>query len=113
MLQLKKRIMRKIYRAFLLRSVAPFAFDCLAIIVLAFFATLFVSVRDVFLNLSTASGSGQLWRFSFSAVSETELTTKILLVVFGVAGFVAYKHLKRAVRAVRTVRKENEESSKP
>jgi len=101
---LKQRIMRRIYILYMLRTIAPFAFDCLVIIIVAFIATLFVSVKDVWENLSMAQDSGQLSSFSFSALSETELTTKLLLIVLGVVGYVTYRHLKRAWRAVRTLK---------
>jgi hypothetical protein len=96
--------MRRVYHVFMMRAIAPFAFDCLVIVIAAFAATLFVSVQDVWDNFLRAQSSGQLGTFSFSALEGTELTTKILLLIFGVAGFIAYKHLKRAVRAVRTIR---------
>ena len=101
---LRQRIMRRIYVVFLVRSMAPFAFDCLGIVVLAFIATLFVSIRHVWENLSMAQSSGNLSSFSLSAVSHTELETKFLLVVLGVIGFFAVRHLKRAVRAMKTLR---------
>lgn len=103
---LKQRIMRRIYILYMLRTIAPFAFDCLVIIIVAFIATLFVSVKDVWENLSMAQDSGQLSSFSFSALSGTELTTKLLLVVLGVVGYITYRHLKRAWRAVKTLRGE-------
>ena len=101
--ELKKRIMRRIYVVFLMRNAAPFAFDCACIAILAFIATFFVSIRDVLANLSVANADGGLTRFSASALSETELSTKFLLVAFGVVGFLAMRHLKRAVRAARLV----------
>ena len=103
---LKQRIMRKIYFLFMVRETAPFAFDCLLIVVFAFIATIFVSFKDVWGNLSAAQNSGNLSGFSLSAVSDTEFETKLLLVVLGVIGFYAVRHLKRAVRAVRTLREE-------
>lgn len=96
--------MRRIYFLFMVRNAAPLAFDCLAIVVVAFIATLFVSVRDVMANFSQAQGAGNMSAFSFSAVSETELETKILLVIFGIIGFFAVRHLKRAWRAVCTLK---------
>jgi len=101
---LKQRIMRRIYILYMLRTIAPFAFDCLIIIIVAFIATLFVSVKDVWKNLGMAQDSGQLSSFSFSALSETEITTKLLLIVLGVVGYITYRHLKRAWRAVRTLK---------
>lgn len=101
---LKQRIMRRIYFLFMVRNAAPFAFDCLAIVIVAFIATLFVSVQDVLANLSTAQTLGNLSGFSFSAVSDTELETKFLLVVLGVIGFYAVRHLRRAVKAVKILR---------
>ena len=101
---LKQRIMRRIYFIFLLHNTVPLAFDCFVLVVAAFIATLFVSLRDVFANLSLASGAGKLSAFSFSAFSETELETKLLLVVLGVVGYFAVRDLKRAWRAVRVIR---------
>lgn len=101
---LRQRIMRRIYFLFMVRNVAPFAFDCLVIIVVAFIATLFVSVKDVWGNFFAAQNSGNLSNFSLSAVSDTELETKLLLVLLGTAGFFAVRHLKQAWRAVRTLR---------
>lgn len=101
---LKQRIMRRIYFIFLLRNTAPLAFDCLVLVVVAFVATLFVSFRDVWANLSIASSGGSIAGFSFSAFTDTELTTKFLLLVLGVVGFLAVRDLKRAVRAIRTLR---------
>ena len=103
---LKQRIMRRIYLLFMVRNLSPFAFDCAVIAVLAFIATLFVSITDVWANLSIAGSGGNLSGFSLSAFSATELETKILLVIFGVAGFFAVRHLKQAVRAVRTLRQD-------
>ncbi|HBV00849.1 MAG TPA: hypothetical protein DEF00_00445 [Candidatus Taylorbacteria bacterium] len=100
----KQRIMRRIYFVFMVRNLSPFAFDCLAIVIVAFIATLFVSVNDVLLNLSTAQNSGNLSNFSLSAFSATELQTKLLLVVLGAIGFFAVRHLKCALRAVRTLK---------
>lgn len=101
---LKQKIMRRIYFVFMIRNLSPFAFDCLAIVIVAFIATLFVSVSDVLKNLSTAQNSGNLSNFSLSAFSATELQTKFLLVVLGTIGFFAVRHLKRAWRAVQTLR---------
>ena len=101
---LKQRIMRRIYFIFMVRNFSPFVFDCFLVIAAAFIVTLFVSVKDVLLNLTTAQNSGNLSNFSFSAFSGTELETKILLVVLGVIGFFLVRHLKQAVRAVRTLR---------
>ena len=100
---LKQRIMRRIYLVFMVRNLSPFAFDCLAIVIVAFVATLFVSVQDVLENLSAAQTSGNLSNFSLSAFSATEIETKILLIILGTIGFFAVRHLKRAVRAVRTL----------
>ena len=88
----------------MVRNFSPFVFDCFLVIAAAFIVTLFVSVKDVLLNLTTAQNSGNLSNFSFSAFSGTELETKILLVVLGVIGFFLVRHLKQAVRAVRTLR---------
>lgn len=109
---LKQRIMRRIYFLFMVRETAPLAFDCLGIVIVAFIATLFVSVKDVWGNLSMAQSSGNLSNFSLSAFSATELETKLLLVVLGVVGFFAVRHLKRAVRAMKTLR-QGAESPKP
>ena len=95
--------MRRIYFLFMVRETAPLAFDCLGIVIVAFIATLFLSVKHLFLNLSN---------FSLSAFSATELETKLLLVVLGVVGFFAVRHLKRAVRAMKTLR-QGAESPKP
>lgn len=96
--------MRRIYFLFLLRNTAPLAFDCLLLVIVAFVATLFVSFRDVWANLSTASSGGSIAGFSFSAFAETELATKFLLLALGVVGFLAVRDLKRAARAIRTLR---------
>lgn len=106
---LKQRIMRRIYFLFMVRNLSPIAFDCLLIVIVLFIATLFVSVNDVLDNLSTAQDSGNLSGFSFSAFSSTELQTKLLLVVLGVIGFFAVRHLKQAARAVRTLRQVEKE----
>ena len=102
---LRQRIMRRVYTLFLVRNFSPFAFDCAVIAGIAFIVTLFVSVKDVWDNFSTAQSSGSLSDFSFSAVSSTELETKLLLIVLGIIGFFAVRHLKQAVRAVRELRK--------
>lgn len=107
---LKQRIMRRIYFLFMLRNVAPFAFDCLIIVIIAFIATLFVSVKDVLANLSVAREASGIANFSLSAFSETELETRILLVVLGVVGFLAVRDIKRAWRAFRTLRMNKKES---
>ncbi|MDO8620160.1 MAG: hypothetical protein Q7R64_02325 [bacterium] len=106
---LRQRIMRRIYLLFMVRNLSPFAFDCVLIVATAFLVTVFVSVRDVLSNFSTAASGSNMLQFSVSAVSGTKLQTKLLLVVLGVVGFFAVRHLKQAVRAVRTLR----ESSKP
>lgn len=103
---LRQRIMRRIYFLFMVRNFSPFAFDCAIIAMIAFIATLFVSITDVWANLSAAGSGGNLSSFSLSAFSATELETKTLLVIFGVAGFFAVRHLKQAVRAVRTLRQD-------
>lgn len=103
---LRQRIMRRIYFLFMVRNFSPFAFDCAIIAMIAFIATLFVSITDVWANLSIAGSGGNLSSFSLSAFSATELETKTLLVIFGVAGFFAVRHLKQAVRAVRTLRQD-------
>src|SRR3989344_7982620 len=106
----KQRIMRRIYFVFMVRNLSPFAFDCLAIVIVAFIATLFVSVNDVLLNLTTAQNSGNLSGFSLSAFSSTEFETKLLLVVLGVIGFFLVRHLKKAVRAVMTLKQGKHEA---
>ncbi|MSU55890.1 MAG: hypothetical protein EXS51_01070 [Candidatus Taylorbacteria bacterium] len=105
---LRQRVMRRIYVLFMIRNISPFAFDCLVIVVVAFIATLFVSVQDVWRNLSVAESGGNLSNFSLSAFSSTELEMKLLLVVLGVVGFFTVRHLKQAVRAVRTLRGNNQ-----
>src|SRR3989338_3783010 len=107
---LKQRIMRRIYLVFMIRNLSPFAFDCLAIVVVAFIATLFVSVNDVLENLSTAQSSGNISGFSFTAFSATELETKLLLVVLGAIGFLAVRHLRRALWAVKTLKQSTSET---
>lgn len=101
---LKQKIMRRIYFLFLLRHTAPLAFDCLILVAIALFATLFVSVKDVLANLSVASEKSGIAAFSLSAFSETELATKVLLAALGVIGFLAVRDIKRAWRAVLTLR---------
>ena len=101
---LKQRIMRRIYFVFLLRNTAPLAFDCLILVVSAFVVTVFVSVKDVWANLSVARAGGGIAGFSLSAFTDTELQTKFLLLALGVVGFFAVRDLKRAVRAIRTLR---------
>ena len=107
---LKQRIMRRIYRVFLLRNFAPLAFDSLIVVILAFIATFFVSFRDVWTNLGMARSGGGLSQFSMTAVSDTELETKFLLLVLGVVGFLAVRDLRRAVRAVRTLHNTSEKT---
>lgn len=101
---LKQRIMRRIYFLFMLHNLAPLAFDCLLVVVVAFIATLFVSFTDVFANVSMVRAAGGLSQYSLEAFTQTELQTKFLLLVLGVVGFLAARDLKRAVRAVRTLR---------
>ena len=103
---LKQRIMRRIYLLFMVRNLSPFAFDCVLIVATAFLVTVFVSVRDVLSNFSTAASGSNMLQFSVSAVSGTKLQTKLLLVVLGVVGFFAVRHLKRAARAIQTLRQE-------
>ncbi len=103
---LKQRIMRRVYLLFMVRNLSPFAFDCVLIVVAVFFVTVFVSVRDVLSNFSTAASGSNAFMFSLSAVSGTKLQTKLLLVALGVVGFFAVRHLKRAVRAIQTLREE-------
>lgn len=108
---LKQRIMRRIYLLFMLRNLAPIAFDCVVIVTAAFLVTVFVSVRDVLANFSTAAlGSNAFW-FSVSAVSGTKLKTKLTLLLLGIVGFVAVRHLKQAWRAVRMMREKNSKAS--
>jgi hypothetical protein len=109
---LKQRIMRRIYFVFMARNLSPFAFDLLAIVIVAFLATIFVSVNNVLENLSTARSSGNISGFSLTALSETELQTKLLLVVLGAIGFFAVRHLRRAWWAVKTLRQGAEESKR-
>ena len=101
---LKQRIMRRVYFLFVLRNTAPLAFDCLVLVIAAFGATVFVSVQDVWANLSVARAGGGIAGFSLSAFTDTELQTKFLLLALGVVGFFAVRDLKRAVRAIRTLR---------
>ena len=101
---LRQRIMRRIYLLFMVRNLSPLAFDVLGLVVLAFVVRLFVSIRHVWQNLAMASGSGNLSNFSLTALSHTELETKLLFVVLGVVGFFAVRHLRQAWRAVRTLR---------
>ncbi|MEK7208202.1 MAG: hypothetical protein AAB699_01480 [Patescibacteria group bacterium] len=96
--------MRRIYLIFMVRNLAPLAFDSLIVVLLAVIATFFVSFGDVWVNLGTAKSGGGLSQFSLTAVSDTELETKFLLLVLGVVGFLAVRDLKRAVRAVRTLK---------
>lgn len=101
---LKKRIMRRVYFFFMLRNIAPLAFDCLLLVIVAFVVTLFVSVKQVLANLSVVSAQGGISAFSLTAISQTEIQTKLLFVVLGAIGFFAVRHLKRAVRAARVLR---------
>ena len=109
---LKQRIMRRIYLLFMVRNLSPFVFDCLIIILAAFFVTVFVSVRDVLSNFGTAASGSNVLEFSIAAVSGTKLETKFMLVALGVAGYFAVRHLKRAVRAIRTLREGGEEAKR-
>jgi len=104
MVQLKKKIMRRIYLLFMVRNLAPLAFDVTLLILFVFFISVIVSVRDVFLNFSTAASGSNALQFSMSAVSGTKIQTKLLLVALGVIGFFAVRHVKCAVQAVRTIR---------
>ena len=103
--------MRRIYFLFMVRNVSPFAFDCFALVILIFVVRLFVSVRHVFANFSAAQSSGSLSSFSFTAISHTEIQTKILLVVLGVIGFFAVRHLKRAAKAIQTLKDETSQKN--
>lgn len=96
--------MRRIYLLFLVRKTAPFAFDCVVFSLVVFAATFFVSVKDVLTNLSVATVDGGFSNFSASAFSETELSTKFLLLALGLVGFLAARHLRQAVNAARLVR---------
>lgn len=108
---LRVRIMRRIYRVFLLRNLAPFAFDCLLIVAAVFVVTIFVSLKHVWENFSTASAHGGISAFSFDAISHTELETKLLLLFLGVVGFLAIRDLKRAARALRVLREGTQNKS--
>ena len=101
--------MRRIYFLFLVRNCAPFAFDCVMFCLVVFAATFFVSVKDVFANLSVATAGGGLSVFSESAFTETELSTKFLLLALGLVGFLAARHLRQAVSAARLVRDGNKQ----
>ena len=90
----------------MVRNFAPLAFDCAVIIFSAFFVTVFVSVRDVVANFSTAASGSSAFQFSVAAVAGTKLATKLLLLVLGTVGFFAVRHLRRAVRAIRTLLEE-------
>src|SRR3989338_5385151 len=100
----RQRVMRRIYWLFMVRNVAPLVFDCVVIVIAAFLITVFVSVRDVFSNFSTAASGSNAFQFSVAAVSGTKLQTKLMLLSLGIAGFFGIRHLKKAVRAVRVIR---------
>ena len=102
--------MRRIYALFLLRNLAPLAFDCVVVVIAAFVVTLFVSFGDVLANFSQVSESGGISNYSLTAFSETELETKLLLLLLGVVGFLGVRDLKRAWRALRAVRTKKEEN---
>lgn len=104
--------MRRIYFLFLARNCAPFAFDCVIFCLVIFAATFFVSIGDVLNNLSVATAGGGLSAFSESAFSETELSTKFLLLALGLVGFLATRHLRQAVSAARLVRAGSQEKEK-
>ena len=110
---LKQRIMRRIYLVFMVRNVAPLAFDVAAFAIIAFVITLFVSVKDVLANLSTANAHGNVSGFSIAAFSGTKLLTKFLLFILGVVGFLAVRHLKRAFRALRVLQNKTHPKEKP
>lgn len=101
---LKQRIMRRIYFLFMVRNLAPLAFDCALIAIAAFFITVLVSVHDVISNFGTAASGSNAFQFSVAAVSGTKLQTKLLLLFLGVVGFFSMRHLRRAVKAVRMIR---------
>ncbi len=106
---LRQRIMRRVYLLYMLRNLAPLAFDCVIFVITVFFVTVFVSVRDVLSNFGAASTGSNMLQFSVAAITGTKLKTKFLLLVLGVVGFFAVRHLKKAVRAVRTLRKGTEQ----
>lgn len=110
---LKKKIMRRVYFFFMLRNIAPLAFDCLLLVVVAFVVTLFVSVKQVLANLSAVGALGGISAFSLSAISQTEIQTKFLLVALGVIGFFAVRHLRRAVSAARILKDGKKDISSP
>ncbi len=110
---LKQRIMRKVYRAFMLRNLAPLAFDIALLVGAAFLVTVFVSVRDVLSNFGTAASGGSYVRFSIAAVSGTKLQTKLLLLFLGVIGFFAVRHLRRAVAAWRVMQGKTQAKKPP
>ena len=109
---LKKRIMRRIYFLYMVRNFSPLAFDCFLLVVVVFVVTLFVSVKDVLANLAMVQANS-LSNFSIAAFADTEIETKLLLVVLGVVGFLAVRDLKRAVRAVRVMRGNGNKDQKP
>ena len=61
--------MRRVYLLFMLRNLAPLAFDCFGLAALAFVATFFVSIKHVIANLSFVEGAESFSRFSLLAFS--------------------------------------------
>jgi len=96
--------MRRVYFLFMVRNFSPLVFDCVIIVIAAFLITVFISVRDVFANFSTAASGSNVLGFSIAAVSGTKLQTKLMLVALGIAGFFGIRHLRRAIQAVKALR---------
>ncbi len=93
-IQLKKKIMRRVYLTYFLRKVFnPLAIKVYLLASFIGFITVQVSLANVFANMPSVVNIGALYRFSVSAFLNTEFAVQLLSVGVLVAIFLLLKDI--------------------
>lgn len=97
-IQFKKRIMRRIYFAYVLRRARePVAREIVVLTFLLLLSSFFVSLRNVALNVSAVQDPGAMYHFFSRAFTDTEAAVKIIFMVGIFTALVFFINLTRQV----------------
>lgn len=97
-IELKKKIMRRIYAIWIFRGLtSPFAVKLVSLVALSVWLTTYVSIGNVLENSVSSVSLDYILSFFAFAFSKTELTAKILLLAFLVPFSLLLKDAKTAI----------------
>ncbi|MDQ3014257.1 MAG: hypothetical protein M3Q73_00120 [bacterium] len=101
--EIKNNIMRRVYTVYLFKSVAqPLLIELLLIAVFIAMATLFVSIRNILMNVYSLHDIEALGKFMFSAFMNTQVVVKTIIIGVGLTGLIfigdSFRRIRRALQ---------------